>query len=248
MEAHHRIEPEKGIDSLTIASLLFNDDETQDETQELVSWMYSGYLECYGSDPEWEVIETEKKSEVNLPVPGGKRKSPIKLKVKIDNLRKHVETGLFWLWDYKTGARFPNEIGLEMDDQFPLYQWAYEQMGYKIEGVMFDFVRTQRNKGPMELDARFKRIPVYSSPERLRYSAEAAWHTAKRISALNRTERERTTSSRWCIERCKFTEPCLAGMKGLDEEEFMRSLGYTIYDPEAKKVEEATTSEDDDLI
>jgi hypothetical protein len=250
MEAHYRIEPEKSIDSLAIATLLYAEDGTQNETQELVSWMYAGYLERYGADEEWEVLEVEKKSEVGLPVPGGKRRSPIRLKVKIDNLRRNVETGLFWLWDYKTNSRFPNELGLEMEDQFPLYQWAYEQMGYTIEGVMYDCARTQRNKGPMELDARFKRIPMYYPPERQQYAAEAAWRTAKRISALNRTERERTTSARWCVERCKFTEPCLAGMKGMDENEFMLSLGYTIYDPTAKTraAEEAAASEDDDLI
>jgi len=245
MEAHYRPE---AVDSITVADLLYAPDGTQDEVQNLVEWMYDGYCERYAQDSEWEILEVEKKSEVGLIIPGGTRRSPIKLKIKIDQLRRHIPTGKFWLWDFKTGSRFPNELGLDLDDQLTLYQWGYEQLGYEIEGLVYDFVRTQRNKGPMELDARFIRIPVYRSPEQLQNTAYDAWRTAIRMSHLTRGVAERATSSRMCIERCSFTESCLAGRKGLDEEEFMRSLGYTIYDPEAKKVEEATVSEDDDLI
>jgi len=253
MQANYRLNhervvdglPERSVDALTIVNLLHDAEGEQDVTQELVEWMYQGYIECYGGDSDWDILESEKVSEIGLPIPGGTRKSPIKMKVKIDNLRRHRPTGLIWLWDYKTGKNFPNELGLEMDDQFPTYQWAYEQMGYTIEGVMFDFARTQKNKGPMELDNRFRRIPVFSPPERLQYTAEAAWRTAKRISALNNTLPERTTSARWCVERCKFTEPCLFGMKGGDEAEFMRSLGYTVYDHNAKEAAAEETSDDE---
>lgn len=231
MEAHYRMR-DGGIDALAIASLLHPEDGEQSEVQNLVEWMYEGFCEKYGQDEEWEVLEIEKRDEVNLPIPGGKRRSPIKLVIKIDQLRRHVPSGKLWLWDFKTGARFPNELGLDLDDQFCLYQWGYEQLGYEIEGIVYDFARTQRNKSPMELDARFIRIPVFRTPDQLWNTAYDAWRTARRMSHLTGGISDRATNSRQCIERCSFTEPCLAGRKGLDEHEFMRSLGYTIYGEE----------------
>ena len=246
MEAHYRM-GDGGTDSLKIASLLHpvDEEEEQSEVQSLVEWMYAGFCERYGHDEEWEVLEVEKVDEVNLPIPGGKRRSPIKLKIKIDQLRRHRATGKLWLWDFKTGARFPNELGLDLDDQFTLYQWGYEQLGYEIEGIVYDFARTQRNKGPMELDTRFTRIPVFRTPEQLLNTAHDAWRTARRMSHLTQGVSDRATNSRQCIERCSFTEPCLMGRKGFDETEALISHGYTIYDHNAKEAAAEETSDDE---
>lgn len=236
MQSHYR------HDSTTsLTSLLRPEDEEQSDVQALVEWMYQGFCECYGNESDWEILEVEKRDQVNLPIPGGsKRRSPIKLVIKIDQLRRHIPTGRLWLWDFKTGARFPNQLGLDLDDQFTLYQWGYEQLGYEIEGIVYDFARTQRNKGPMELDTRFVRIPVFRTPEQLWNTAHDAWRTARRMSRLTQGIADRATSPRHCIERCSFTEPCLAGRKGLDEVAFMESLGYTKY---VKEV--AAETEDD---
>lgn len=244
MEAHYRLDG--GVDCLTVADLLHpQDGSEQDDVQVLVEWMYEGFCERYGQDAEWEVLEIEKVDEVNLPIPGGKRRSPIKLKIKIDQLRRHVATGKLWLWDFKTAARFPSELALDFDDQSTLYQYGYEQLGYEIEGIVFDVARTQRNKGPMELDARFTRIPVFRTPEQLLNTAHDAWRSARRMSHLTQGVSDRATNQRSCIERCSFSEPCLAGRKGLDEQEFMRSMGFTIYDHNAKEAAAEETSDDE---
>ena len=240
MEAHYRRD---SIDCLTVADLLHPaDGSEQDEVQNLVEWMYNGFCDLYGADERWEILEVEKRDEVNLPIPGGKRRSPIKLVIKIDQLRRDRETGLLWLWDFKTGSRFPSELGLDLDDQFTLYQWGYEQLGYKIEGIYYDFARTQRNKGPMEPDTRFIRIPIFRTEEQLLNTAYDAWRTARRMSHLTQGVSDRATNSEMCVRRCSFTEACLAGRKGLDEIAFMESMGYTIYDHNAK----VETSPEDD--
>ena len=240
MQAHYRLKG--GVDSLAIATLLHPEDGEQSDVQNLVEWMYAGYVECYGQDEDWEVLEVEKRDEVNLPIPGGKRRSPIKLVIKIDQLRRHVPSGKIWLWDFKTGARFPNELGLDLDDQLTLYQWGYEQLGYEIEGIVYDFIRTQRNQGPMALGARFVRIPVFRTPEQLENTAFDAWRTARRMSHLTGGISDRATNSRQCIERCSFTEPCLMGRKGLDEIEALKAHGYTKY----VRQEVATDAGDDE--
>lgn len=241
MEAHYRM-GNGDIDALAINALLHPDDGEQSEVQNLVEWMYAGFCERYGQDEDWEVLEIEKRDEVNLPIPGGKRRSPIKLVIKIDQLRRHVSTGKLWLWDFKTGARFPSELGLDFDDQACLYQWGWEQLGYEIEGIVYDVARTQRNKGPMELDARFVRIPMFRTPDQLWNTAYDAWRSARRMSHLTKGISDRATNQRTCIERCSFNEPCLAGRKGLDEIGFMESMGYTKYVKEIVPAE----SEDDE--
>jgi hypothetical protein len=240
MQAHYRIEG--GVDSLAISALLHPEDGEQSEIQGLVEWMYEGFRERYGQEEEWEVLEIEKRDEVNLPIPGGKRRSPIKLVIKIDQLRRHIPSNALWLWDFKTGSRFPNELGLDLDDQFTLYQWGYEQLGYPIEGIVYDFARTQRNKGPMELDTRFIRIPIFRTAEQLQNTAYDAWRTARRMSHLTQGVSDRATNPRQCVERCSFTESCLAGRKGLDEIAFMESMGYTKY---VKEVADDDTSDDE---
>lgn len=242
MEAHYR---KDGVDCLSVADLLHPVDGEQDDVQVLVEWMYEGFLQRYGQDEEWEVLESEKRDEINLPIPGGKRRSPIHLVIKIDQLRRHRATGKLWLWDFKTGARFPAELGLDLDDQFTLYQWGYEQLGYEIEGIVYDFARTQRNKGPMELDVRFVRIPVFRTPEQLLNTAYDAWRTALRMSHLTKGVSDRATNSRQCIERCSFTEPCLMGRKGFDEQEALETHGYTIYNHNAKEVAAEDPSDDE---
>jgi hypothetical protein len=169
----------------------------------------------------------------------------------VDQIRRNRVTGQLWLWDFKTGKRFPNELGLDLDDQFSLYQWGLAQEGLDIFATMYDFVRTQRNKGAMSLDERFVRIPVFRTEQQLLATAEDAWRTAKRISALNHSDPERATNSELCVRRCSYTEACLAGRKGLNEIAFLESNGYVKrgdrHEDEIAAIASCKTSETEDL-
>jgi len=210
-----------------IHTLLHNDDGTQDEIQELVSWMYAGYLEMWGSDPQWKVLAVEQTSYLWLPTERDCQ-SRTQLKMILDLLVED-EQGRVWLVDHKTGANLPNEIELEHDDQFALYQWGKEQEGHHIYGIIYNAVRTQRNKGPMALEDRFKRVMMYRTPEQLRNTAIDAYRTVRRMRACAaQNQVERCFGYTRCVKpyTCQFAEPCLYGRKGGDETEFLDSMGY----------------------
>jgi hypothetical protein len=200
-----------------------------DETRELIRWMYDGYNLHYGEDPEWMIKDVEKTDEVWLPTEDGKR-STYRLKMIIDLLIRD-DRGRLWLVDHKTGADFPKETGLDLDDQFSLYAWGQNQLrdgGAKrdtIYGVIYNAIRTRRNKGPMSPEDRFKRIPMYRTAEQLHNTAVDAWRTTRRMRSAEWAER--TTNSDTCLWRCSFTEACLWGRKGGDEEEFLTAAGFT---------------------
>jgi hypothetical protein len=75
---------------------------------------------------------------------------------------------------------------------------------------------------------------VFRTPEQLENTAFDAWRSARRMSHLTQGISDRATNSRSCIERCSYTEACLAGRKGMDEVAFMEATGYTVYDHNAK--------------
>lgn len=206
---------------LAIAGNLLGIPGQQTEIQELVQWMYEGYLECYGSDPGWEIIEIESKREVWLPTERGTR-SGFRLKIILDLLVRDSASRT-WLVDHKANGDFPSELALDLDDQFSLYQWALERCGVKVHGVIYNCARTRRNKSPMTLEQRFRRVPLYRTTAQLENTAIDAWRTARRMSAAG----ERTTNSDRCSWGCPYTEACLHGRKGGDEAGFLRAAGFT---------------------
>jgi hypothetical protein len=194
-----------------------------DETRDLLSWMYEGYVETYGHDEDWTILEVEHVSETPLPTEDGGQ-SIYALKMIADLLVRD-DRGRIWLVDHKTGADFPKELGLDLDDQFSLYSWGLRQRGIDVYGVIYNAIRTRRNKGPMTLDDRFKRIHMYRTPEQLENTALDAYRTTRRMRSAQWAER--TTNSDTCIWRCPYTEACLFGRKGGDEEDFLVAAGFT---------------------
>jgi hypothetical protein len=219
------------IDALAIADLLYQEDGTQDETQELVEWMYKGYCEMWGSDPQWKILACEETSHLWLPTESSrgsaKYHSRTQLKMILDLLVQD-EYDRIWLVDHKTGAKLPDEMTLEHDDQFSLYQWGKEQEGIKIAGIIYNAARTQRNKGAMDLADRFRRVPMYRTPLQLENTAIDAYRTVSRMRAVPSGETERCFGLTRCMMpyRCQFLEPCLHGRKGGDEVDFLKSMDY----------------------
>jgi len=204
---------------------LYTESGEQTEEQELVEWMYDGYFECWREeDKRWKIVAVEQRVEVPLP-PYKDGKAQFVLKGFID-LVLADEKDRVWVVDHKTGRNFPTELMLGLNDQFGLYCWAWRLVpgGPWVHGVMHNHARTQRNKGPMELDNRFQRYLTYRTDEELEKVATEAWQTANRAYALGPDEAERTPDADKC-RWCDYREPCLAGRKGVDEDQYLRDLG-----------------------
>src|SRR5690625_4577148 len=79
---------------------LFNPDsgEYVSEDAELIDWMYEGYVELYGLEPEWTPVAVEYPFQIPLLDENGEP-SNYQIKGKIDVILRDNATGLLWVVD-----------------------------------------------------------------------------------------------------------------------------------------------------
>lgn len=205
----------------------------QDEDQERVEWMYQGYLEYYGLDDEWEPVVIEQAGEVPL-----NEDESIWLRFKVDLVVKSKKNGTLWLLDHKTTAMFGKQSEIDLDEQFRLYTWALRKLGIPIHGIIRSDARSKRNKGPMALDNRFKRVTSFCSElegqnvadDALR-AAQAAYLSDAPIYASPAPDR--------CTWRCDYLQVHLGVRRGLGtEEQMLRDFGFTQSDEKHREYAE----------
>jgi len=207
----------------------------QDEDQELIAWMYAGYLEQYGIDEGWELLGVERASSVRLLTERG-GKSRFLLKYKIDLVIRDLAVGQIKVVDHKSASNFSRPTEIAIDDQFGLYTWAYHaDTGKRPLSIIRSDARTQRNKSPMRLEDRFRRVETFRSDKELANIALDAYRTAKQAYTPGALVHSNPAPDR-CVWRCDFLEPHIAMRKGLARPDVvLRDYGF--YQREAKHQE-----------
>jgi len=211
----------------------------------LIWWMYQGYIDCYGLDPEWEILAVEHHAECVLPTLRGNN-STFTLKMKIDLVVRNRRNKQVYVVDHKSGKDLPGNKAMELDDQFGLYTWGMRQIGRKVFGQIHNAARTYRlqadvkEPGTTPLDERFRRTPMIRSDKELDIVAREAYQTAKaRYSQQAEVDRAaRTADKGWqqitsprhtdperCAWRCDFKDACIAGRKGINVQGYLRDQG-----------------------
>lgn len=215
---------------------MFGERGTQSEVQELMQWMYEGHVQQYGIDREFTVVGIELGPHVPLPWPDG-RPSHYVLKTKLDLLVKD-SFGELWIIDHKSGANKPTQFELQIDDQFGLYTWAMQQLGYKVAGSIHSFARTTRNMGdydpvppgkkPQTLDQRFQRYYLNRSDRELKALADDAFATARNAypPKSQKLPLYSAPDIRSCGWKCDYKEAHLMLREGLELSHVMKSEGF----------------------
>ncbi|HKZ25471.1 MAG TPA: PD-(D/E)XK nuclease family protein, partial [Acidimicrobiia bacterium] len=135
-----------------VAEILLAEQEADEERADLVAWMYDGYEERWGTDPQWEVLGVEDQRLIRLPTRTG-RASRFWLRMRIDLLVRERLSAVggpsskvkTWVVDHKSGRDLPQERELALDDQFGLYTWGARTLGTPVFGSIYSAARTQRN-------------------------------------------------------------------------------------------------------
>jgi len=208
-----------------------------DELADLIWWMYRGYCDLYGPDPEWEILAVEHSAVCRLPTPRG-TPSSFYIKVKIDLVVRNRRTRNVYVVDHKSGKDLPGEKSLELDDQFGIYTWAMRQLGKKVFGQIYNAARTYRlqediaTPGTTPLDKRFRRVPLFRTDKELDATmvdtyllARARYREQAEVIRMG-LHSPRSTDPERCSWRCDFKEACLAGRKGISIEGFLRDQGF----------------------
>lgn len=166
--------------------------------------MLEHFIEVYGKDEEWKVIQ----SELTFQVPILKRKDHLLMYVGIiDGVWQHRSTGELWLRDWKTAKGIPANHGthLTLDEQ-PGSYWAYApeflrskgilKKGQELQGIDFLYMRkAMRDQRPQNADGHylnkdgtvsknqpaeyFKRVPTYRSEHEMHMLRERVLQEAK---------------------------------------------------------------------
>lgn len=143
---------------LAVAPLLYEEGTgAQTERQELVEWIYRGYVQCYGLDTDWEIVGIEVPLNEPLLYRDGSP-SRFLLSGTCDLIvRDHAAQGGLWIVDHKTCKDLPKK-DFDLEDQTAVYAWLLKRAGYDIRGAIYNHCRTYKLKTrPMEHDERFLR-------------------------------------------------------------------------------------------
>ena len=212
---------------------LLYDTQTGQQTpdQKLIEWMYRGYVEVYGADRQWKILQVERSAQIPLPADSGRPSSRYRLKIKIDLLVEDRE-GRRWLVDHKSGAELPNRLELDIDDQFGLYTAALRSLNWPVFGAIHSAARTRQLKGdedgtkPTPLEKRYLRTPIYRSETELRNllldagrAARAAYATGPVFSS---------PSPDRCKWRCDFLDAHMAMRKGIPVQVALADFGFHV--------------------
>lgn len=197
--------------------------EMNEEQADILHWMLTGYLEYWGADKQWKILAVEHPFAVSLPPTANGQ--VFALKGFIDLIVQDLK-GRVWIIDHKSSSRKPQGKLLDVDDQFALYAWAYAQEGTVVAGTIHNFAQTKPNKdrSKQTLEARFARTPMARTPKEMQAAAQDAAEWAE-IAWTERAESPRSPDPERCQYRCDFTDVCIAGRRGKDEQRYLDNSG-----------------------
>lgn len=197
----------------------------QSEVQALIEWMYDGYVELYGLDPQWRIIATEHQIITPLRDRAGNA-TRWHLKAKIDLLILDRELGTRWVLDHKSCSDLPDYMALDMDDQFGLYCWAMAEVKRPVQGALHSAARTKQNVGDkpgattgkaQTLEQRFRRTYMPRSKREMKLLALDAYYVASMArptpEAAEHIKVYSSPDPRQCGWKCDFKEVHLTARK-----------------------------------
>lgn len=216
--------------------------EQQTERQELVEWIYRGYVECYGIDGLWDIVGVE--VPLNVPLAGSDEfllAGTADLLVRDNSM---AGDGV-WIVDHKTCKDLPKK-DFDLEDQTAIYAYLLGQQGYDVRGAIYNHCRTFKLKTrPMEMNERFKRQITVRTPRELETCAKEALelmeeaynnHDRRQIAAFQHAgdvdavyDAPRTPDGERCGWKCNLTEACITGRKYGPERtrQYLLDVGFT---------------------
>lgn len=253
LEAHYRrIQAEQTpgarqtvVDEFQDPADILRQSDLPPEEVDLVTWIYDGYLDQYGLDPYWEIVDVEVRAEAWLRNANGNRTS-FRLKGTADLLVKDESLGGgLWIVDHKTCRELPKQRQLDLDDQMGIYSWLFKQAGYDVRGVIYNACRSYKLKRPMDMKERFARPLTVRTDKELGVMALEALETFQSAYAQGVSKGSSRGSAEGgsrgslpprspdpdrCGWRCPFTEACLMSRKGQDIRPLLEDFEF-VQDP-----------------
>jgi hypothetical protein len=157
------IEPKRKSKPLKVGSIIHQMDETKftggnwrdilDQLKKEYKKMFEEEKEFYGDlpaeienimigyDEEYGKNEKFNYYTIEETLPDIPLTSKTSLKIKPDKIIE--DGGLNFLWETKTGRKIPEESTRLWDLQTAIYVWGARQIGYKMNGIFWNYIRTK---------------------------------------------------------------------------------------------------------
>lgn len=203
-------------------------------------WMYDGFVEKWGMDPEYDrIVAVEGRRVVPLVSHMGVR---VLFATTVDLIVHHRTYDRYLIVDHKTlsgrdAGKASTQKENQLDPQRAAYSATYCLKGPKkdrlpIFGALHNTIRTDQLKRTMLLDERYGRGPVYYNEKQL----EATWIEVQNLARdaveirLGRGRAKRMYSSpnpQECGWKCQFKEVHLTAIAtGRDPARVARDYGF----------------------
>jgi hypothetical protein len=210
---------------------------TNPEQTETLWWMYGGYVEQYGIDPELEILSVEERLKVPfhdeddrplvIEVDGVRR--PILYSWTTDLLARIPTMRGIFVVDHKSTGQPLGQMDIDLSDQFGLYTVAWQRLGEKVRGQLVNQAKTKRLVRPMTLSERFDRkYSIRTSAELRAIELDAVDTIYAMLSPRNRRRPYSVPDPRSCGWKCDFKEPHLRLRRNTDPRKvpgILRSFG-----------------------
>lgn len=218
----------------------------EDAHRELLRWVYDGYVEQYGADPQWRILAVELRGQVPL----AEDRRP--LVWIIDLVVEDIERGGVWIIDHKLPGQFASDTEIELDEQLGLY-WlgltldpAWQDIAQLINGAMLNEAKKKQNQGDKPgatkgaaqlLEKRFRRTPTDRTVrelEAIRRDALAA------MDAMDAGIVYSSPNPKECGWKCDFTDAhVISRRSGRPIGKVLGQMGFTTFEERAAQRESA---------
>lgn len=181
------------------------------ELRDTLFWMYDGYIEYHGWDPDWKILSVEETLQVPfhdeddrpLMIDG----RPVLYSWTTDVLVASREYRGVLVVDTKSTSQPMSQMDIDLSDQFGLYTVAWRRLGRKVRGQLVNMCKSKALKRPMTMEERFVRRPSIRTPIELRNIELDAVDTIYSMYAeRNRRRSFSSPDPRTCGWKCDFKE------------------------------------------
>lgn len=189
---------------------------SDEERRALLTWMADGYLERWGTDPDWEILAVERRLSVPIVDPDNPRAKPeFAIRFTADLVVRLRSIGRKVIVDNKTveGQGWWAKMEIDIDDQLGLYTRGLARLEPDDPPIlaMLNQVRRDRLKRPMLLTERFARPRSNRTRRELDEIERDALADLRRMhSAENRRRPSSSPNPRQCGWSCEFKESHVA--------------------------------------
>jgi hypothetical protein len=202
-------------------------------------WMYAGYADFYGCDPQWKLLDVEYRGLAPLgtiTTPAGPR--DVVLDYRIDLVVEDIELGGIFAIESKSAASLSTRFALELDDQTGLYEWAFRSSAHPLAGAINGCVRSEAKKKmnvgdkpgatkgkAQTLEARHQRMMIPRTPIELNSIRADALATTQALYGGNLPVYSGPNPGE-CSWKCQFKDIHIDARKGRPVPQLMQDAGF----------------------